>query len=126
MPRHTIAGKMLEATADLVDGDRNRTHGDKLQNFRNIAAIWSAYLTNAGGKSVTAVQVCDLMELMKVARRQSGSHNPDDNIDGAGYAAVGLEVYERGVEEMQELAEADLKAAGISRSDLEKPSSGPS
>lgn len=93
--RNTTAGQMLEEVADLVDGDRAKTHGSKLKNHQNIASLWSAYLVNVGGIPVTAPQVCDMMELLKVARRQGGAHNPDDYKDGAGYAAVGLEVAER-------------------------------
>jgi hypothetical protein len=36
-----------------------------------------------------------MMEGMKIARRYSGSHNVDDYVDGAGYAACAGEIAER-------------------------------
>lgn len=90
---HEIAAK----AAELVGGDRAKTHGSKLENHENIAALWRGYLRNkarAGGSAadVTALDVANLMELLKVARRQAGAHNPDDYIDGAGYASVAGEI----------------------------------
>ena len=38
-----------------------------------------------------AQDAANMMELFKVARRLTGVFNPDDFLDGAGYAAVGLE-----------------------------------
>lgn len=107
MRAHEIASK----AADLVGGDRARTHGSKVENHANIAALWSGYLGNkarAGrfAAEITALDVANMMELLKVARRQAGAHNPDDYIDGAGYAAVAGEIAEHSA-----LAEAAQQAS---------------
>jgi hypothetical protein len=77
--------------ADLVGGDRARTHGDKYENHRNIADLWRAYL----GHEVSPVDVAVMMVLLKVARTKTGAHNPDDYIDMTGYAAIAAELAER-------------------------------
>lgn len=89
-----IASGLLDTAKDLVAGPREHQHGSKLKNHQNIARIWSGYLVNMGGKPVDAHDVANLMELLKVARRQHGAHNMDDYVDGAGYSAVAFEVYE--------------------------------
>ncbi len=74
--------------ADLVGGERALQHGDALEAHTNIAALWSAYL----GMPVTARDVALLMVLLKVARTKTGTANPDDFIDAAGYAAIAGEI----------------------------------
>jgi len=100
------AANLLKDAADLVGGDRHSQHGDKRANMQNIADMWNALLyakfrrdgsPDAGFPShlkLTAVDVASMMELMKVARRYLGSHNIDDYLDAAGYAAVAAEVYD--------------------------------
>lgn len=90
MRAHDIAAK----AAELVGGDRAKTHGSKLENHANIARLWTAYGRNAGWLTgdLSPLDVANLMELLKVARRQAGAHNPDDYVDGAGYAAVAGEI----------------------------------
>ena len=86
-----IAGK----AAELVGGDRAAQHGDKVENFTKIAAIWNGALSAAGiltSRPLDAHDVCNLMEAMKIARRYTGHFNPDDYIDGAGYSACAGEV----------------------------------
>ena len=81
--------------ADLVGGDRAVTHGGKLDNHARIADVWNGILSAAGKKPfrpLDAHDVANLMEGMKIARRYTGAFNPDDYIDGAGYAAVAGEV----------------------------------
>jgi hypothetical protein len=108
MPARAAADFCLEA-AELVAGTREALHGDKLINFKNIADAWNAWwsiMCRTRGYTVIftdtedhmkrhdnkvraifdAGDVGDLMELSKIARRHSGSYNPDDYIDAAGYA----------------------------------------
>lgn len=89
------ANDILVEAARLVGGDREATHGDKLDNFNRIAAAWNGILIAAGKAPATplnAHDVCNLMEVMKVARRYSGSFNADDYTDGGGYAGCAYEV----------------------------------
>lgn len=91
------AADICAKASELVGGDRAATHGDKLTNHDNIAALWFAYLHNAfmPGFMLTALDVANMMELLKIARRMAGAHNIDDYVDGAGYAACAGEIAER-------------------------------
>lgn len=85
--------------AELVGGDRANDHGPMARNFANIAGVWNALLRAAGvltdGRELDGVDVANLMEGLKLARRYSGRVNLDDFIDGAGYAAVAGELAQR-------------------------------
>lgn len=88
------AGNICRMAADLVSGDRARQHGDKGENFAKTARLWQAYLdTRRDPKApLSAVDVANLMVMHKLARTQSGSFNPDDFVDIAGYAGCGGEI----------------------------------
>ncbi len=89
---NTASDALLEARA-LVTNDRRVSHGDMIDGFGRIARLWSALLADRDLEAdpLEPSEVCDMMELLKVARRQSGDFNSDDYIDGAGYAACGFE-----------------------------------
>lgn len=84
------AADICRRAADLVSGDRARTHGDKRRNHENIAAMWTAYLQirRDPEAKLTAGDVATMMGLVKVARMELGGHNPDDAVDLIGYAAI--------------------------------------
>ena len=98
------AHEFLDRASELVKGDRERQHGDKLDNFENIAAVWEGAIRRIiymkcrihvpqgwlGGEHVG-----DLMECLKVARRWEGELNDDDAIDAAGYAGCSGEIRSR-------------------------------
>lgn len=97
------ASEILSKAASLVGGDRERTHGDKRANFENVARHWNAYIRSIGLREglrpqdldaieLTAADVGAMMVLLKIARTLSGSHNPDDWLDAAGYAGCGGQV----------------------------------
>jgi hypothetical protein len=88
------AGAIASKAAELVGGDRETTHGNKLKNHAAIAAMWNGYLKAAGKLHIelNAHDVANLMEALKIARRVNGALNMDDYIDGAGYAAVAGEI----------------------------------
>jgi hypothetical protein len=92
-------GSVCAKAASLVGGDRQKTHGDKVENHGNIARLWNAYLLNKKNYTVgiplSAHDIAMLMALLKVARTQAGSHNLDDYVDLAGYAGVAAEIAER-------------------------------
>ena len=92
----TRSGEILRAAADIVDGPRNETHGDKERSFDAIAKLWSAYLSMTGEPhSVTAADVCAMMVLLKFARSEHGQHVEDHGVDAAGYAAIWGELREK-------------------------------
>ena len=82
--------EILQKTEKLVNGDRDKTHGNKIINHENIARLWSAYLQNKTKLMIvlTPEDVAQLMTLLKIARSQAGEHNIDDYIDGCGYQAI--------------------------------------
>ena len=87
------AQSVLKKAAELVSGDRAEAHGGMRENHDNIAQLWNGYLHNV--KSLTAHDVANMMELLKIARRKNGNRNEDDYVDGAGYAAVAYECAEQ-------------------------------
>lgn len=97
------AVEICAKAAELVGGDRAKTHGDKKFNHEAIARLWNAYLVNAGviiygndlgaSQDLTATDVALMMALLKIARTQSGGTHHDDNyLDLAGYAGVAGEI----------------------------------
>jgi hypothetical protein len=84
------ANQVLETALKLLGGDRATDYGSMWENHENIARLWNGYLYNKEG-DLTAEDVANLMELMKIARRKSGALKRDNYIDGAGYAAVAFE-----------------------------------
>jgi hypothetical protein len=82
------AVEILTTAANLVGGDRAKTHGDRYINHGKIASLWNAYLSNHAGP-LDPTDVANMMILLKIARTQSGgTHNDDNYIDAAGYAGV--------------------------------------
>lgn len=88
------AEQIASRAAELVNGDRERTHGDKQTNFDNIACLWSAWfqINEERCTELTGSDVAKLMALLKIARMQSGEYSTDDFIDCAGYAAIAGEL----------------------------------
>jgi hypothetical protein len=78
----------LAKAISLIDGDRDKQHGDRHENFGMIAALWSTFL----GHEVKPHQVAWCMVLMKAARESNGTHSLDNAIDAAGYAALAGEL----------------------------------
>lgn len=79
--------KVLGNASDLINGDREREHGQPRHNFRRIAKMWSGYLE----QEISASDVCVMMVLLKAARLRH-KLSDDSFIDMAGYAALGSEV----------------------------------
>lgn len=88
IPVKKLSGDICLTAQNIVDGDRAATHGDKLANHQNIAALWTAYLET----TVTAHDVALLMALLKIARTKSGRLNIDDYVDGVGYMSIAGEL----------------------------------
>jgi hypothetical protein len=85
---HRIREQVIQEAAKCVLRDRNATHGEPENNFRDIADLWTAYL----GYEVNATQVACMMALMKIARLKHTSANRDSWVDLIGYAACGAGV----------------------------------
>ena len=82
------AASILAKAADLVDGDRDKQHGNRHECHAAIAALWSAFLA----VNIEAEDVALMMALLKIARTQHGEPDPDNYIDGVGYIALAGEL----------------------------------
>ena len=90
------AAEIATKAASLVSGEREQTHGTKVENFDNIAHLWNAWLYVRFGRGINVWlgghDVAKLMALLKIARMESGTFNADDFVDCAGYAAIAGEL----------------------------------
>ena len=78
----------LEEATKLASGQRQIDYGDKTENHKNIAILWSAYL----GHTITPHDVAILMCLLKVARTKLGAISKDTYMDMAAYSAIAGEI----------------------------------
>ena len=88
--RGTPAGRLLQAAAQAVEGERQIAYGSPTVSMAVIARYWTLYLsTRPGGAAaeVTAADVCRLMELLKIAR----GVREDDCMDASAYSAMAFE-----------------------------------
>lgn len=91
----SVCAKTLQTALDLTGGDRAKQHGDKKKNHQNIADLWNAYLRDdgpLGKRRLSSHDVAVMMCLLKIARLKSGTHNPDNYVDLAGYAGIAAEI----------------------------------
>jgi hypothetical protein len=88
--------EILDKVKNLLNEDREKTHGNKIVNHENIARLWTGYLINKFRFNIILLpeDVANLMALLKIARTQNGEHNIDDYIDSCGYAAIAGEITE--------------------------------
>ncbi|HJO14944.1 MAG TPA: DUF6378 domain-containing protein [Candidatus Pacearchaeota archaeon] len=78
----------LNEAIKLASGQRQMDYGDKTENHRNIAQLWSAYLEY----TVSPHDVAILMCLLKVARTKLGAVSKDTYMDMSAYSAIAGEI----------------------------------
>ena len=85
---------VLDKAKNLLSEDREKTHGNKIENHENIARLWSSYFQNKYKIAILVLpeDVANLMTLLKIARTQAGNFNLDDYVDACGYAAIAGEI----------------------------------
>jgi len=85
--------EILREAERLITGDRNRTYGEPMENFENIARLFNTFLRYKlkDGAEITPGDTAGLMILVKLAREMSGP-TEDNKLDIAGYAACWAEV----------------------------------
>lgn len=87
------AQEFLSHAAGLVGGDRAKQHGTKEECFGRMATLLNAYVrVRKEPGDFTAVDAAHIMVLWKMARTQTGSYNPDDWVDMAGYSGCAAEL----------------------------------
>lgn len=92
-PSGSIAASILREAAQIVEGARNTTHGDKERSFELIATYWTAYLVGRREQgALSAIDVAQMMVLLKIARGQSGLFIRDHATDQCGYSAIAGEL----------------------------------
>ena len=95
--------QVLDAAAAAVLQDRNASYGPPENNFQDIAAVWNWYLGNRATSEhvkngiVAALDVANMMILMKMARLKYNPNHRDSKVDVAGYAACAAECEARPV-----------------------------
>ena len=82
------SNQFLNQASVLVQGQREKDYGDKVENHSNIAKLWSAYLDIPD----TAHDVAILMSLLKVARTKLGAVSKDTYVDMSAYGAIAGEI----------------------------------
>lgn len=81
---------LLQEVEDIICKERQDTYGAPEQSFDRIADYWSIYL----GTPVTAVQVANMMILLKIARMQGPVYKRDNYLDAAGYSIIAASMLE--------------------------------
>lgn len=80
---------VLDAAKDLIFGDREKDYGPPQKNFKDVANLWSAYLTTINRTQITPADVAMMMVLLKMARCAKQAmpvrDSKDSVIDMAGY-----------------------------------------
>lgn len=90
----TIRGQLLMDVIKLVDNDRNKTHGDPVDQHRVAADFFNNYINRHlvgkdGEVDLQPSDICQLLILLKVSRRLCGDpKHADTYLDQAGYAAL--------------------------------------
>ena len=82
------SNQFLNQASVLVQGQREKDYGDKVDNHNNIAKLWSAYLDI----KIEAHDVAIMMALLKMARTKLGAVSEDTYIDMAAYSAIAGEI----------------------------------
>jgi hypothetical protein len=88
-------GKILKATASIVDGERNRDYGEPFDDFTTTADLWTTYISRInvrrGSLKLQPHDVAAMMMLLKVARLTWTPEVKDHWKDAIGYGACGWE-----------------------------------
>ena len=79
---------ICEDALSIINGVRQDQYCNPEDTFKQIAALWEAYLE----AKVTPPMVADMMCLLKIAREKGGQGKRDNMVDLIGYAALGAEL----------------------------------
>ena len=86
--------RVLVEAAQLVTQDRVKQHGSALDNFTLVAQFWSSHINARHGTTIQLKpnDVCDLMELLKLGRRNTSPDNIENYSDACGYGSLSYEM----------------------------------
>lgn len=83
-----MSESILEEAQKIIYGDREQTYGSPSKNLNMIADLWTTYLSGESKGRLTAVDVCNMMVLLKMARLINQPTHRDSIVDMAGYTAL--------------------------------------
>lgn len=88
------ASEICGYAALLVDGERDRTHGDRAVNLQNAAELVNAYLRIRKNPDapLDAIDMAKILSQVKLARTECGEWNLDDFADQIGYDAIAFQL----------------------------------
>ena len=95
--KQAIKKPLLQRANELIGGQRQSDYGNKLQNFSQIAMLWTGSIAHKlqPGQAITPEDVALCMMQVKIARLAKSPDHEDSILDVAGYAgcyeAIGLE-----------------------------------
>ena len=77
---------LLDEVKRITSTDRQRNYGHPKDNFKRIADLWNAYLSNRKNpeSEITVEDIAWMMVLVKIAR-DLNKPNKDNLIDAIGY-----------------------------------------
>lgn len=75
---------IADKAKNIVYGDREKTYGAPSRNLEVIARMWSAYTES----EINAVDVCNMMAMLKIARLKNNPGHEDSMVDLVGYALL--------------------------------------
>lgn len=84
---------ILNEAITLINGERNSTYGDPLDDFQTTADLWQVYVTRTilarGELALRPHDVAVMMSLLKIARMSWSPEKRDHWADLAGYTGCG-------------------------------------
>lgn len=101
---------ILQEAERLINGDRQEQYGNACESLERIADMWNAYIftTSEPPQSLTAMDVANMMVLLKVSRSKTSldrsEFHRDSHVDMAGYAGLGGRAWD----EIQESRQQDV------------------
>jgi len=82
-----LAAMLACDTAATIAGSRD-SHGDAVENQEHIADAWTWYLTDKLDGELDGVDVCMMMDLLKMSRSVVGERDLDHYRDMVGYSSI--------------------------------------
>ncbi len=81
--------QVLSEAARIISGSRHDDYGPASDSFKKIGDLWSAYL---GDRTITSLDVSNMMILNKVSRTLTSPEKADTYTDICGYSALCCEI----------------------------------
>jgi len=91
--------RILKEADGLINGDRNDTYGDPIDDFTTTADLWTTYIRRVVDRRQSSQllphDVAAMMLLLKVSRLMWTPETRDHWVDAIGYAACGWDCVNR-------------------------------